>query len=61
MSSEEHNSYEDSNEGKNSNYEPPQLLECSNRNFFLGFLPILNWFKKVKKSRSVENVVGDVR
>ena len=46
---------------KNSNYEPPQLLECSNRNFFLGFLPILNWFEKVKKSRSVENVVGDVR
>ena len=34
LSSEEHNSYEDSNEGQNSNYEPPQLLECSNRNFF---------------------------
>ena len=41
-STEERDSYKDDDDGKDSDYEPPQLLECSFAvEETLGFLPVL--------------------
>ena len=62
-SSEERDSYKDDDDGKDSDYEPPLLLEylsAVGKNFW-GILPVLNGSDKGRKPRLVENVVGDVR
>ena len=62
-SSEERDSYKDDDDGKDSDYEPPQLLECSSavEKTLENFYQFLIGPDKGRKPRSVENVVGDVR
>ena len=64
VSSEERDSYEGSDHEKDdSDYEPPQLKECSAavKYFFEDFYKHLIGATKWGKLRSVENVIDDAR
>ena len=55
--------YKDDDDGKDSDHEPSQLLECSSalEKTLEGFYQFLIGPDKGRKPRSVENVVSDVR